>query len=552
MPFEKHMNFLKNARLSTKLMTAFAMSALITLAIGVLGSRGVSQMAESLGLVFSNNLVSVAKTAETRSQAIAQQRLLYSLLTAVAEKAPPTTQDDILRDMDASRAASEKAFAIYRATPLEDDERAAGDRLEKLWPAYQSKLQQVVRLAQSGDLGSARASLSGELARSYDNIMGELGIMVESNNRQIGEGAADAAVQERQVITVLYIGIFIAFVVAFALGLLISRLISNPINQAVIAAKRVAQGDLSQREVSDRSDETGQLINAISDMQDSLKSTLHQISDAAAQLASAAEELNSVTEDGSRGLLRQNDEIQQAATAVNEMTSSVDEVARNAVSTSQASKAAHEQANQGVGQAREAVAAVNYATGEIRTSSDAVEQLAGQVKDIAKVLDVIRGIAEQTNLLALNAAIEAARAGEQGRGFAVVADEVRALAARTQSSTVEIEQMIGGVQTRADQVVVAMAKSQTLVNDTQKLATATGQALESIASGIADINDRNLIIATACEEQANVAREVDKNLVNIQDLSTQTAAGSHQTTASAQELSRLAVSFTDLVGRFRL
>ncbi|WP_442964421.1 methyl-accepting chemotaxis protein [Pseudomonas sp. KNUC1026] len=234
------------------------------------------------------------------------------------------------------------------------------------------------------------------------------------------------------------------------------------------------------------------------------------------------------------------------------MTSSVDEVARNAVSTSQASKAAREQANQGVGQAREAVAAVDNATGEIRTSSDAVEQLAGQVKDIAKVLDVIRGIAEQTNLLALNAAIEAARAGEQGRGFAVVADEVRALAARTQSSTVEIEQMISGVQARADQVVVSMAKSQTLVNDTQTLATATGHALESIASGIADINDRNLIIATACEEQANVAREVDKNLVNIQDLSTQTAAGSHQTTASAQELSRLAASFTDLVGRFRL
>lgn len=410
----------------------------------------------------------------------------------------------------------------------------------------------MVKLSQSGDLEAARALLSGELARTYDTVIGELDIMVESNNRQIGEGAADAAVQERQVITVLYIGIFIAFVVAFALGLLISRLISNPINQAVIAAKRVAQGDLSQKEVSDRSDETGQLINAISDMQDSLKSTLHQISDAAAQLASAAEELNSVTEDGSRGLLRQNDEIQQAATAVNEMTSSVDEVARNAVSTSQASKAAHEQANQGVGQAREAVAAVNYATGEIRTSSDAVEQLAVQVKDIAKVLDVIRGIAEQTNLLALNTAIEAARAGEQGHGFAEVADEVRALAARTQSSTVEIEQMIGGVQTRADQVVVAMAKSQTLVNDTQKLATATGQALESIASGIADINDRNLIIATACEEQANVAREVDKNLVNIQDLSTQTAAGSHQTTASAQELSRLAVSFTDLVGRFRL
>ncbi|MDO7904665.1 methyl-accepting chemotaxis protein [Pseudomonas sp. K1(2024)] len=546
------MNFIRNARLSTKLMTAFGVCALITLAIGLLGGRGVSQMAQSLGLVFSNNLVSVAKTGEAKAMAISQQRNLYSLITATAENADQATKDQILRYMAADRAASEKAFAIYRATPLEDDERAAGDRMEKLWPVYQAQLQQVVNLAQAGDLKGARAVLSGELAQSYDKILSELTIMVESNNRQIGEGSQAADELENQVTTVLYAGIVIAFIIAFALGLFISRLISRPIVEAVTAAQRVAQGDLTQKVSSTSRDETGDLINAIGDMQNSLKSTLHQISDAANQLASAAEELNSVTEDGSRGLLKQNDEIQQAATAVNEMTSSVDEVARNAVSTSEASKAAREQADQGVGQAREAVAAVNNATVEIQASSDTVEHLAGQVKDIAKVLDVIRGIAEQTNLLALNAAIEAARAGEQGRGFAVVADEVRALAARTQSSTVEIEQMIGSVQARADQAVVAMAKSQTLVNNTQQLATATGQALESIASGIASINDRNLVIATACEEQANVAREVDKNLVNIQDLSTQTAAGAHQTTASAQELSRLAISFNDLVGRFRL
>lgn len=178
------------------------------------------------------------------------------------------------------------------------------------------------------------------------------------------------------------------------------------------------------------------------------------------------------------------------------MTSSVDGVARNAVSTSQASRTATDQANHGVTQARGAVTAVN--------------------------------------------------------GFAVVADEVRALAARTQASTVEVEQMIGSIQSRADLAVVAMDRSHSLVVNTQQLAMAAGEALEQIAAGIASINDRNLAIASACEEQAQVAREVDKNLVNIQDLSTQTAAGAHQTTASAQELSRLAISFNDLVGRFKL
>ncbi|MCD7070161.1 methyl-accepting chemotaxis protein, partial [Pseudomonas petroselini] len=155
-------------------------------------------------------------------------------------------------------------------------------------------------------------------------------------------------------------------------------------------------------------------------------------------------------------------------------------------------------------------------------------------------------------LLALNAAIEAARAGEQGRGFAVVADEVRALAHRTQTSTVDIEKMIGEVQTGADGAVAAMNKSLNWANNTQTLAQNAGEALQRITASVAKINERNLVIASASEEQAQVAREVDRNLLNIQDLSTQTAAGAHQTSASSQDLSRLATSFNVLVSKFQL
>ncbi|WP_432443507.1 methyl-accepting chemotaxis protein [Pseudomonas batumici] len=352
--------------------------------------------------------------------------------------------------------------------------------------------------------------------------------------------------------TLLYSGIIAAFVAALLLGLFISRLISRPIATAVDCAQRIAQGNLTQPITSQRRDEAGQLLKALGDMQASLKSTIQQIASASDQLASAAEELTAVTDDGSRALTRQNDEIQQAATAVTEMTSAVEEVARNAVSTSQASQSTSLQASNGRDQARNAMLAINNATLEITSSTGLVRDLAVQVRDIGKVLDVIRGIAEQTNLLALNAAIEAARAGEQGRGFAVVADEVRALAARTQASTGEIESMIRSVQNRADGAVEAMGKSQALVTETQGLAQTTGEALEQIADGIAQINDRNLVIATASEEQAHVAREVDRNLVNIQNLSTQSAAGAHQTSASSQELSNLALSFNTLVSRFRL
>ena len=546
------MSWLNDAKLSTKLITSFSLCALITLGVGVLGSRGVSALSESLRLVFTNNLVSVSNTAQTKTKAVGQSRDLYRLYAAYASDAPQNVKDEFIASMNANRLASEQAFALYRQTPLADDERAAGDKMDRDWPAYQAMLQQYVALLQAHDLEKARALLFGDLQKSYRTVMDELTIMVDSNDRQVAEGAKEATAQEASAKNTLYSGIVLAFIAAILLGLFISRLISRPIATAVTSARRIADGDLTQAIISSGRDETGQLLSALSDMQSSLKQTIQQIASASDQLASAAEELTAVTDNGSRGLVRQNDEIQQAATAVTEMTSAVEEVARNAVSTSEASHATSEQATNGRDQARKAVTAINHATREIDSSTTMVRDLAGQVRDIGKVLDVIRGIAEQTNLLALNAAIEAARAGEQGRGFAVVADEVRALAARTQASTGEIEGMINAVQTSADQAVGAMGKSQALVNDTQALAQATGDALEQIADGISQINERNLVIATASEEQAHVAREVDRNLVNIQDLSTQTAAGAHQTNASTQELSNLAISFNTLVSRFRL
>ena len=546
------MSWIKDAKISTKLITAFVLCAFITLGVGVLGSRGVSDLSDSLKMVFNNNLVSVAKTGQAKTNAVGQSRDLYRLYTAAAAGMPQGVRDEVIASMNANQQESEKAFAQYRKTPLADDERAAGDQMEKDWPIYQTLVQKYLGLMKAGDLDNGRTLLLGDLQAAYRVVLDDLTIMVKSNDRQIGEGAEDASRMESSAKTALYIGIAIAFLAAILLGVFISRLISRPIAYAVASARSIAGGDLTQPVVSTGRDEAGQLLTALGEMQGSLKSTIQQIADASNQLASAAEELTAVSDNGSRGLIRQNDEIQQAATAVTQMTSAVEEVARNAVSTSDASRTTSKQASEGRDQARGAVEAINSATNEIATSTNMVRDLAVQVRDIGKVLDVIRGIAEQTNLLALNAAIEAARAGEQGRGFAVVADEVRALAARTQASTGEIEGMINSVQASADQAVGAMGKSQALVTDTQALAQATGRALEQIAEGIAQINDRNMVIATASEEQAHVAREVDRNLVNIQDLSTQTAAGAHQTNASTQELSRLAVSFNTLVSRFRL
>lgn len=546
------MNWFHDAKISTKLYVAFALCASITLIVGIIGSQGIGSLSTNLQLVFSNNLVSVAKIAEARSDAIAQNRDLYRLLAASIAGSDAAERSAIVASMNENRQTSERAFAVYRATPLADDERAAGDRMEKDWPAYQAIIERVAATIERGDLAAAKQLMAGEMHQAYRTVMDEMEIMVKSNNRQIGEGAQDARDSEAAAKLNLYLGIGASFITALLLGIFISRVISAPIALAVGNAQRIAGGDLSKTIESGHRDEGGQLLAALGAMQSGLKGTIQQIASAADQLASAAEELNAVTEESSRGLIRQNDEIQLAATAVTEMSAAVDEVARNATSTSEASRHTSNEAASGRDQAREAVKAITSVNAEIGQSTVIVDELAGSVRDIAKVLDVIRGIAEQTNLLALNAAIEAARAGEQGRGFAVVADEVRALAARTQASTGEIEAMIASVQSRADDAVKAMGNSRALASNTQELAKATGESLERIAQNIAGINDRNMLIATASEEQANVAREVDRNLVNIQDLSTQTAAGANQTSASSQELSRLAVSFNQLVSTFKL
>src|SRR5690606_15010372 len=245
-------------------------------------------------------------------------------------------------------------------------------------------------------------------------------------------------------------------------------------------------------------------------------------------------------------------EVGQAASAMTELTAAVEDVARNAAEASAAARESSASATQGQQRVMESVSAIKQMMAEIDDSSGRVRDLSAQAQNIGQVMNVIRGIADQTNLLALNAAIEAARAGEAGRGFAVVADEVRALAQRTQQSTLEIEQMIGAVQEGTEGAVVAMERTSLHAQKTQAIAEAAGQALEAITTSIHQIDERNALIAAAAEQQAQVAREADRNLVGTRELSIQTATGALQARRAGDELAQLAVRLNGLVQRFRL
>ncbi len=394
--------------------------------------------------------------------------------------------------------------------------------------------------------------MGGAINSHADDMTRALLDLQRINSDEAGSAAERSVAVYESALMWVVITIALAAIATVILALMFTRSIVRPLNQALTVAETVASGDLTQEFVIDGKDEPARLLAALKTMQLSLRRTIQGISDSSNQLASAAEELNAVTEDSSRGLHQQNHEIEQAATAVNEMTAAVDEVARNAVATSEASRESDATAQHGRQQVIKTVDSIGLLANDVTTTATQVEQLAGQVRDISKVLDVIRSIAEQTNLLALNAAIEAARAGDAGRGFAVVADEVRALAHRTQQSTQEIEQMIGDVHQGTDKAVLAMQTSNERARTTLDVARTAGDALDDIARAISQISERNLVIASASEEQAQVAREVDRNLVNIRDLSLQSSAGANQTSAASQELARLAIDLNELVARFRI
>ncbi|MFL1415593.1 methyl-accepting chemotaxis protein [Pseudomonas fildesensis] len=382
-----------------------------------------------------------------------------------------------------------------------------------------------------------------EVQRSISELI-ELNARGSADAVKVASSEYDAA---RMFTWILMIGSVLLTVVV---ARLFTRSIIAPVRDLLVSTSKIADGDLRVAIAINGNDELTELQRSTASMQMNLKSTLQNISEASGQLASAAEEMSSITRESSAGIERQSMETDQAATAVNEMTAAVEEVARNAVSASHSTQDSQRSAKIGQERVAQTIASIEKLSATVQQTGVEVEGLAKQAQDIARVVEVIRSIAEQTNLLALNAAIEAARAGEQGRGFAVVADEVRALAHRTQTSTQEIEQMIAKIQTCSSEAVSSMALNRNEAVDSLKIAHEAGVALTQITDAIADINDRNLLIATASEEQAHVARSVDQNLISIRDLSIQSSSAAGQTSIASHELSKLAVDLKQIVAKF--
>ena len=346
----------------------------------------------------------------------------------------------------------------------------------------------------------------------------------------------------------------VVLVVGAILGKIVSSMMMLPIQQTVNAIRNIAEGegDLTQRIQIQNDDELGELAHWFNRIIEKIQGMVGEMNEVTTHLNEASQQLFNVSEKTKANVLKQQVQTEQAASATEEMSATVNEVSSNADRAASSAMEARSKSEEGRRAVEENIHTIQLLTSTVDEASSVISQLEKDSQEIGSILDVIRNIAEQTNLLALNAAIEAARAGEQGRGFAVVADEVRTLASRTQQSTQEIQQMIERLQSASQKAVDIMNQTNQQAHKGAEYASNTGEVLSSISEAINQLSEMNVEIAHAAEEQSKVAQMINKTVVDITQIGDQTAQGSQQTTSASQTLNQLSSQLQHLVGQFRI
>ncbi|ONN71247.1 methyl-accepting chemotaxis protein [Pseudomonas oryzihabitans] len=540
--------FFRSFSIAFRSLLCFGILAALVAGVGIFGITQMSHIRDQSMVIETNAVPSIVE-ADNLALQLARTRVEVLRMLAIPDASTVAKTRQKIDGISADVAAG---FGRYDKLVSSDHERQAFDNLRQVHRDYLNNVIQLTELVTAGKVDEARAMVQAGMAQLGTKMNESTEALRKINQESVKAAAenAGATYSQSKAITWLAIGVALSLTLLLAWRLTVSM--TRPIAAAVESARTIASGDLTQALDTRGKDEAAQLLQAMQQMQINLRDTLGHLGHSATQLASAAEEMTSVMQESATGLQQQNSEIEMAATAVTEMSQAVEEVAGNATSTSTESRLAADTALHGQQQLGNTLVAIETLTEHVMGAGDRARELAEQTRNISQVLDVIRSVAEQTNLLALNAAIEAARAGDAGRGFAVVADEVRGLAQRTGDSTREIEKMIGSIQHGTGQTVEALLTSADQARQTREQAQSASVALETIAQSVSGIDERNLVIASAAEEQAQVAREVDRNLVRIRDLSVQTAAGAEQTRAASQQLSELAVELNGQIRRFRV
>ena len=533
--FDRYVEQSDNMRLSLEAATWLVVGASNSLDLlkDGLAEDGVDLLKSSLGEQGGESVVQAGQISQVHQlllRALDQARVLTEQSRSSGEAIPATIQEAV----DAQALATELRDAMND-------------------PGYAAVLAEVIVNVDSfNERLNEYTGLLQQQKLEYQNLVQQAERILALVDQAYELQKASLQDQLQASTWLIVLATALALLIGLLATLIITLLIVRPLRQVIEQAQRIADGNLSVQIEVQRRDEIGQLQVAMQGMSNNLREMVGRLQGGVMQISASAQSLSASTEQTRLGVNEQKVETDQVATAMSEMTATVHEVARNAEAAASSTEQADRRVNSGVAVVQQTLGRINELASAMQASTQSIERLSQDTQRIDSVLDVIKSVAEQTNLLALNAAIEAARAGEQGRGFAVVADEVRALAKRTQQSTAEIEGLIATLRDGTSRSVESMRQSGVLVTLAVQDANQTEGALAEIAAAVTLIFEMNQQIAAAAEQQSAVAEEINRSVTSIRDIADQSALAMDKSASSSTELAELGRELQGMAGRFSL